>query len=109
MNSKLFLRLAREQACSQKATTVSRLLDPNDAKFPKSFYAKRPNPDPPMVGIAGLIADKLADQDNEAGRQAVEKDLGPENPFDDYYVLSKIEERGLSRGRGAIYSIARTV
>jgi hypothetical protein len=48
------------------------------------------------------VADVVLDQDSKVETKSIRHDLGPENPFDDYYALTKTEERELTRRYGAL-------
>ena len=54
----------------------------------------------PITCMSRLIAVR----DSNFARKASRKDLGPENPFDDCYVISKTDERKLALGHCAILS-----
>lgn len=51
-----------------------------------------------MINGTGFVTGR----DKDARRRVMKSHLGPKNPFDDYYALSKTEEQELTSGHGAI-------
>lgn len=91
---------------NQMATAASMSLDPNDKIASHYTQASHSRLDRPMAKIAGLVGHRWKDQDK--ARKTLGMDTPPENPFDDYYALSYIEERALTRGQGRSLASART-
>lgn len=81
----------------QNVIAARRTIDPDQTAFLNYSYAGYRSADQPMTGIPRLIADRDSDF---AGNCS--KELGPENPFDDYYVISRTDERRLTQVYGAI-------
>lgn len=80
-------------------------LNPNDPNTYHCSSAISRFPEGAMVRTVRFIANDPEDQDKLAARKSLKKDTGPENPFDDYYVLDSIEERELTRGNGVLFPV----